>query len=163
MSSTLAPSLPSAEPSGAPLPLLVVAAALVHREGAEARLLLQQRPLGKHHGGLWEFPGGKVEPGETPAAALARELAEELGITVDPADCAPLTFAVRSAHEGWAGERDLVLLLYHCAGWRGRPVAEPGAALQWVDGSGLRALAIPATMPPLDIALCITVQNLLEA
>jgi 8-oxo-dGTP pyrophosphatase MutT (NUDIX family) len=88
-------------PASAALPLLVVAGALVRGEGAEARLLLQQRPLGKHHGGLWEFPGGKVEPGETPAEALARELAEELGIAVDPADCVPLTFAVRSAHEGW--------------------------------------------------------------
>lgn len=159
MSSTLSPVVPAS----AALPLLVVAGALVRGEGAEARLLLQQRPLGKHHGGLWEFPGGKVEPGEAPAGALARELAEELGIEVDPADCAPLTFAVRSAHEGLAAGRDLVLLLYRCAAWQGTPVAEPGAALQWVDGPRLRALAVDATMPPLDIALCITAQNLLGA
>ncbi|MBB3357668.1 MULTISPECIES: NUDIX domain-containing protein [unclassified Novosphingobium] len=156
MSSTLASPLPHQ----ASAPLLVVAAALVAGEGGEARLLLQQRPLGKHHGGLWEFPGGKVEPGETPAAALARELAEELGIAVDPADLAPLTFAV---HEAAASGRDLVLLLYRCHAWRGTPVAEEGAALQWVDGAALRSLAIPETMPPLDIALCITAQNLLGA
>lgn len=156
MSATLASPLPHQ----ASAPLLVVAAALVAGEGSEGRLLLQQRPLGKHHGGLWEFPGGKVEPGETPAAALARELAEELGIAVDPADLAPLTFAV---HEAGTSGRDLVLLLYSCHAWRGTPVAEEGAALQWVDGATLRSLAIPETMPPLDIALCITAQNLLPA
>ncbi len=160
MSATLASPLPHQ----ASAPLLVVAAALVAGEGSEARLLLQQRPLGKHHGGLWEFPGGKVEPGETPAAALARELAEELGIAVDPADLAPLTFAVHEAAvTGATSGRDLVLLLYRCAAWRGTPVAEEGAALQWVDGATLRSLAIPETMPPLDIALCITAQNLLGA
>lgn len=139
-------------------PLLVVAAALVQGN----RVLLQQRPLGKHHGGLWEFPGGKVEPGETPAMALARELHEELGIVADPADLAPLGFAVRERGGAGADDpRDLILLLYACRAWQGTPVAEAGAAVQWADAAGLRAMAVPATMPPLDIALCITAQNLL--
>lgn len=160
MSATLA-SPPSHQASA---PLLVVAAALVTGRGSEARMLLQQRPLGKHHGGLWEFPGGKVEPSEAPAMALARELAEELGIAVDPADLAPLTFAVHeAAYTSAGGGRDLVLLLYRCHAWRGAPVAEEGAALQWVDAATLRILAVPETMPPLDIALCITAQNLLGA
>ncbi|NKJ41898.1 (deoxy)nucleoside triphosphate pyrophosphohydrolase [Novosphingobium sp. SG720] len=154
-------SLPALAAS-TPAPLLVVAAALVAGEGRAARLLLQQRPLGKHHGGLWEFPGGKVELGETPSLALVRELAEELGIAVAPSDLAPLTFAVREAGSADGGGRDLVLLLYRCDAWEGVPRPEAGAALQWVDGPGLRALAVEETMPPLDIALCITAQNLLE-
>lgn len=93
------------------LPMLVVAAALI---AADGRILVQQRPLDKHHGGLWEFPGGKVEPGETPEAALARELAEELGIGVEAADLYPVAFS-----RGSAGDRPMVLLLYRAERWEG--------------------------------------------
>jgi 8-oxo-dGTP diphosphatase len=93
----------------------VVAAALVDAQG---RVLVQQRPPGKQMAGLWEFPGGKLESGETPEAALVRELAEELGIAVDPADLAPLTFASEPL-----GGKHLLLLLYLCRAWTGAPAA----------------------------------------
>lgn len=155
--------MPSQESPAPPMPaLLVVAAALVRDDGRSMQVLMQQRPLDKHHGGLWEFPGGKVEPGETPAAALVRELEEELGIVASVSSLTPLTFAVQPAHGAQQHGRDLVLLLYHCDAWQGTPVAEEGAAIAWMDAAGLQQLAIPASMPPLDIALCITVQNLLD-
>ncbi|MES2096243.1 MAG: (deoxy)nucleoside triphosphate pyrophosphohydrolase, partial [Pseudomonadota bacterium] len=91
--------------------VLVVAAALTDRRG---RVLVAERPQGKEFAGLWEFPGGKVEPGETPKAALARELHEELGIGIDAAHCAPVTFASEPR-----GQRRLVLLLYRVRDWRG--------------------------------------------
>ncbi|WP_353226915.1 (deoxy)nucleoside triphosphate pyrophosphohydrolase [Novosphingobium sp.] len=123
--------------------LLVVAAALVDATG---RVLMQQRPAERDHGGLWEFPGGKLEPGEGPVAALVRELAEELAITVAPADCVALGFA---ANEGGPGTRPVVLLLYGCRTWRGDPVSDEGAALAWCRPARLPALA----MPPLDVPL----------
>lgn len=116
----------------------VVAAALFDREG---RLLVQQRPLDKQHGGLWEFPGGKIEHDETPEAALARELAEELGIAVDPAALLPLDFATRPH-----GDRLLLLLLYQCHGWQGAPRAIEAAAIAWRRPGELASLA----MPPVD-------------
>ena len=121
--------------------LLVVAAALVDGDG---RVLVQQRAAGRQHAGLWEFPGGKVEPGETPAAALARELAEELGIAVDPADASPVGFADRAD-----GERHLVLLLYLVRRWTGEPRPHDAAALAWRRFEGLARLP----MPPADRAL----------
>ena len=102
--------------SSTPLPLFpVVAAALVDEEG---RVLLQQRPGGKALAGLWEFPGGKLEPGETPEAALVRELHEELAITVAPDALEPAGFAT----EPLPG-RHLLLLLYVIRSWSGTPVA----------------------------------------
>lgn len=147
-------------PDAAPtMPLLVVAAALTRGGGTEAEVLLQQRPLGKHHGGLWEFPGGKVEPGETPASALARELHEELGIVVDPLALQPLGFATGDPDpDGHRG--GIVLLLYRCMAWQGEPRALDAAAVRWLAAAQLVDLATPATMPPLDRALCITAQIL---
>lgn len=107
----LAPLMP---PAADQLWKPVVALAL--RDG-EGRLLLQRRPLHKHHGGRWEFPGGKVEPGETPRMALVREIAEELAIRLDPADLTPALMAEEMAAE--AGDPVIVLLLYTACVWRG--------------------------------------------
>ena len=135
-------------------PTLLTVAALALLDSAD-RVLMQRRPQSRAHGGLWEFPGGKVEPGEGPAAALVREIAEELAIAVDVADLAPLTFAANPEGEGL---RPLVLLLYTCGRWLGDPVPEPGAELQWVDSPALSALA----MPPLDVPLAAALQRHLK-
>jgi 8-oxo-dGTP diphosphatase len=127
--------------------LPVVAVALVDRDG---RLLVQQRPEGKSMAGLWEFPGGKVEPGETPEAALIRELAEELAIDVDHSCLAPACFASDTL-----GDKHLLLLLYVCRKWGGTPVAQHASALRWVRAVELHGL----DMPPADIPLI----GLLEA
>ncbi|HEU4961639.1 MAG TPA: (deoxy)nucleoside triphosphate pyrophosphohydrolase [Sphingomonas sp.] len=116
----------------------VVAAMLVDGDG---RVLMQRRPEGKQHAGLWEFPGGKVEPDETPEAALARELAEELGIAVDTAALEPAVFA--SARHG---TRHLLLLLYRCARWHGSPRALDAAEVAWFGRQALAGLP----MPPAD-------------
>lgn len=126
-----------------PTLLTVVALALIDAKGC---VLMQRRPVHRAHGGLWEFPGGKVEPGEGPRAALVREIAEELGIVVTEAALMPVSFAAR---EPACGERPLVLLLYACRAWQGTPVCEPGAALHWTPPQDLAALA----MPPLDVPL----------
>ncbi|MDO7842977.1 (deoxy)nucleoside triphosphate pyrophosphohydrolase [Sphingomonas immobilis] len=119
--------------------MLVVAAALID---ADARVLVQQRPPGKALSGLWEYPGGKVEPGETPEAALVRELAEELGIAVAPGDLVPVTFAT-----GPADAREMILLLYACRRWQGVPQMLDAAALAWCDVAELKTLP----MPPADV------------
>lgn len=116
----------------------VVAVALIDSAG---RVLVAQRPEGKEHAGLWEFPGGKIEPGESPESALVRELAEELGIAVDPASLSPLTFGSESR-----GRRHLLLLLYRCTAWDGEPRAIDAAAIRWVAPAELAAL----DMPPAD-------------
>jgi 8-oxo-dGTP diphosphatase len=121
--------------------LVVVAAALIDRDG---RLLVQQRPEGRPMAGLWEFPGGKLEPGETPEQALIRELAEELAIDVDHACLAPACFA-----SDMLGERHLLLLLYVCRKWRGTPVAQHASALRWVRPAQLHGLAMPPADKPL--------------
>jgi 8-oxo-dGTP diphosphatase len=125
--------------------MLVVAAALVDGAG---RVLVQQRPPGKALAGLWEFPGGKVEPGETPEAALARELDEELGIGVNAAALQPLTFASEPL-----AERHLLLLLYVCRAWTGVPQALDATALAWHAPADLRALAMPPADLPFIAAL----------
>lgn len=123
--------------------LFVVAAALVDRHG---RVLLQQRPVDKALAGLWEFPGGKVEPDESPEAALVRELHEELAITVDPAALTALTFASMPLPE-----RHLLLLLYVCRDWRGTPQPLAASALAWHDPAAMRAVAMPpADLPFID-------------
>ena len=121
--------------------LIVVAAALVDRDG---RLLVQQRPEGLSMAGLWEFPGGKIEPGETPEQALIRELEEELGIDVDQACLAPACFASEPL-----GNKHLLLLLYVCRKWRGTPVAQHASALRWVRPVELHGLAMPPADKPL--------------
>ncbi|SOB86814.1 8-oxo-dGTP diphosphatase [Sphingomonas guangdongensis] len=121
--------------------LLVVAAAMVDGDG---RVLVQQRPPGKPMAGLWEFPGGKVDPGEEPEAALVRELHEELGVTVDHACLAPATFASEAL-----GERHLLLLLYALRKWRGVPEARHATALRWVRPVELHKLPMPPADRPL--------------
>lgn len=121
--------------------LIVVAVALVDRDG---RLLVQQRPEGLSMAGLWEFPGGKLEPGETPEQALIRELGEELAIDVDHACLAPACFASEPL-----GDKHLLLLLYICRKWRGTPVAQHASALRWVRPVELHALDMPPADKPL--------------
>lgn len=121
--------------------LLVVAAALFDDEG---RILLAQRPVGKQLAGLWEFPGGKLEPGETPEAALVRELEEELSIRVNESVLEPMTFAsftYPTFH--------LLMPLYACKKWSGSIHPREGQAVAWVERSRLRDY--PA--PPADIPL----------
>ncbi|WP_408591549.1 (deoxy)nucleoside triphosphate pyrophosphohydrolase [Novosphingobium sp.] len=122
--------------------LVVVALALFDQSG---RVLIQRRPEGRQHGGLWEFPGGKVEPGEGPKAALVREIAEELGLSISPEGLVPFGFA---SSEG-AGGRPIALLLYGSRQACGEPHPEAGAQLDWVDPATLTELA----MPPLDVPL----------
>ena len=120
---------------------LVVAAALTLPDG---RVLMQQRPCGKQHGGLWEFPGGKVEADEAPEAALARELMEELGVAVEPALLVPIAFSSEPV-----GARQMVLLLYRATEWSGTVRAIEAPALVWGTPDELAALP----MPPADIPL----------
>lgn len=120
--------------------LLVVACALLD---ADDRVLLSQRPPGKALAGLWEFPGGKVEPGERPEAALIRELREELGIAVEAPCLAPLTFASH-AYEGF----HLLMPLYVCRRYEGVPASREGQALRWLRPGRLRELPmLPADEP----------------
>lgn len=134
-----------------PFLLPVVAAALIDGHG---RVLVQQRAPGKHHAGLWEFPGGKIERDETPEAALVRELAEELAITVDPADISPIDFT-GVPH----GDRHLLLLLYSVARWLGEPQAIDAAAIGWRTPAELAALP----MPPADRAFADRLRTRREA
>ncbi|PZA11194.1 8-oxo-dGTP diphosphatase MutT [Rhodopseudomonas palustris] len=121
--------------------LLVVAVALID---ADNRVLIAQRPKHKQLGGLWEFPGGKLDPGERPEAALIRELDEELGITVKEACLAPLTFASH-AYEDF----HLLMPLYVCRRWEGLVMPREGQELAWVRANKLRDYP----MPPADIPL----------
>lgn len=136
------------EVSGRPL-MLVAACALVDADG---RVLLSQRPEGKQMAGLWEFPGGKVEPGEAPEAALIRELDEELGIETKVACLAPLTFASH-AYEGF----HLLMPLFVCRRFWGTPSPREGQALKWVRPRDMRAYP----MPPADEPLVATLIDLL--
>ncbi len=131
-------------------PLLVVAVALVDADG---RVLLQERPAGKSLAGLWEFPGGKIDPGETPEAALVRELKEELGIDTEAACVAPATFASATLEGG----RHLLLLLYVCRKWRGQPQPLEGGSLCWKYPAEMFALP----MPPADLPLIGLLESLL--
>ncbi len=121
--------------------VLVAACALID---ADNRILLAQRPEGKTLAGLWEFPGGKLEPGETPEEALVRELAEELGISTKVACLAPLTFASHAYPDF-----HLLMPLYICRRWEGTVTSREGQALKWVRASKLRELAMPPADEPL--------------
>jgi len=126
--------------------LLVVAVALVD---ADRRVLIAQRPEGKAMAGLWEFPGGKVEPGETPEAALIRELEEELGISTKTACLAPVSFASHSYDNV-----HLLMPLYACRKWQGTPEPREHQALRWVRPQKLRDFPMPPADEPLIAALC---------
>ncbi len=129
------------EGTGRDMLLPVVAVALVDADG---RVLLQQRPPGKTLAGLWEFPGGKIEAGETPEAALIRELHEELDISVAASCLAPATFTSAPL-----GERHLLLLLFVCRKWEGMPRAIEASALTWVRPVQMHALPMPPADRPL--------------
>ena len=128
-----------------PTLVVVVAAALIRDDGG---VLMQCRGPSRMHAGLWEFPGGKVDDGESPESALVRELREELGIVVDAADCAPLSFASDPALPPKPRE-PYVVLLYTCRKWLRKPRCLDGEAIAWFRPADMASLA----MPPLDIPL----------
>ena len=135
---------------GAELAIVLVAAvALVDADG---RVLLAERPAGKSMAGLWEFPGGKVNAGETPEAALIRELAEEIGIDVTASCLAPFTFASHTYPDF-----HLLMPLYVCRKWAGTPAAREGQRLAWVRAARLADYP----MPPADEPLIALLRDLL--
>ena len=129
--------------------VLVVAVALIDTDG---RILMTKRPEGKSLAGLWEFPGGKMEAGETPEAALIRELREELGIEVKAECLAPFAFASHAYPEF-----HLLMPLYVCRKWAGIPRSVEGQEMKWVRPQDMRALP----MPPADTPLVAHLQSLL--
>ena len=129
--------------------ILVSAVALIDPDG---RILLAQRPEGKSMAGLWEFPGGKVELGETPEAALVRELHEELGIETWNSCLAPLSFASHSYDDF-----HLLMPLFACRKWSGTPTPREGQVLKWARVNQLRDFP----MPPADIPLIPVLRELL--
>ena len=135
---------------GAGRPIVLVAAvALVDVDG---RVLLAERPAGKHLAGMWEFPGGKVQPGETPEVALIRELMEELGIDVVASCLAPFTFASHAYPEF-----HLLMPLYVCRKWSGIVTAREGQQLKWVRPTQFGDYP----MPPADKPLVAMLRDLL--
>jgi 8-oxo-dGTP diphosphatase len=126
-------------------PVLVVAVALI---AADGRILLQRRRIGGEHGGLWEFPGGKVEPGEVPESAALREIEEELGVVLDRAGLAPLSFASDPVVPP-PPRRPHVILLYTCRAWQGEVECRDGEEIGWFEADEIGGLA----MPPLDYPL----------
>jgi 8-oxo-dGTP diphosphatase len=135
-----APAADAATPDAKPL-LLVAACALVDVDG---RVLLARRPEGKKMAGLWEFPGGKMNPGETPEAALIRELSEELGIDVTAACLAPFAFASHD-YEGF----HLLMPLFVCRRWKGTPTPRENQTLAWVRAAKLSEYEMPPADKPL--------------
>ncbi len=136
-------------PATAPELVLVVACALVDADG---RVLVARRPEGRRMAGLWEFPGGKLEPGETPEACLVRELREELGIDTEASCLAPFTFASHPYPDF-----HLLMPLYVCRVWRGLPQPREGQELRWLAPAELERLA----MPPADRPLVAMLRDLL--
>jgi 8-oxo-dGTP diphosphatase len=126
--------------------VLVVAAALVDDEG---RVLIARRPEGKQLAGMWEFPGGKVEAGETPENALIRELEEELGIIVKKACLAPFVFASHTYDDF-----HLLMPLYLIRRWEGEPEAREHTAIKWVRPQAMRDYPMPPADAPLVAYLC---------
>lgn len=124
--------------------MLVAALALARGDGS---WLMQRRPEGKAHAGQWEFPGGKVEPGETARAALVREIAEELGITISESDLEPVEFAESFPSDD---RPSIVILLYTSQRWTGEPVALEGGAWAWLTPDKI----VQLDLPPLDRELC---------
>ncbi len=134
-----------------PTYLFVAAAALVDENG---RILLQKRPEGKPMAGLWEFPGGKVETGETPEAALVRELNEELSIDVNEPDLEPVAFASEAVED-----QHLILLLYICRNWSGCIQSADFLDLLWLPVDEIHDLPMPPADGPLVHKLSISVSN----
>jgi 8-oxo-dGTP diphosphatase len=128
---------------------LISAVALIDSDG---RVLLAERPEGKIFAGYWEFPGGKIETGETPEAALVRELDEELGVDTKDSCLAPLGFVSHPYDT-----HHMVLLLYVCRKWSGRPQPKEGGQLKWVAPARLRDFE----MPPANKELISVIQDLL--
>jgi len=135
--------------------LLVAACVLLDGEG---RILIAKRPEGRSLAGLWEFPGGKVEPGESPEHALIRELAEELGIGIAAADLAPLTFA---SHD--YPDFHLLMPLFHCRRWRGEVAPHEGQELLWVKPAELVSYAMPPADEPLKALLPTLLKGVIPA
>lgn len=131
-----------------PTMLFVVAAALTNQAG---EILLQRRPHDKQMAGLWEFPGGKVDAGESPESALVRELNEELGIVVDRGDLVPVAFASEPL-----GDRNLLMLLYKCNRWQGEARALESPEIRWLQASEMHTLP----MPPADLPLVAALESL---
>jgi 8-oxo-dGTP diphosphatase len=127
-------------------PLVLVAAGVLL--DGDGRLLIAKRPEGRPLAGMWEFPGGKVEAGETPEHALIRELAEELGIDIAASDLTPLTFA---SHD--YADFHLLMPLYLCQRWRGTMIPHEGQELAWVRPGELGAYAMPPADEPLKALL----------
>lgn len=125
--------------------LLVAACALIDRDG---RVLMARRPEGKNHAGLWEFPGGKFAQGETPEAALVRELREELAIDTEASCLAPFAFASQAL-----GEFHLLMPLYVCRKWSGTPKPVEGQELKWVRRDALMEMETPPADRPLAAQL----------
>jgi 8-oxo-dGTP diphosphatase len=140
-------------PDNAKSVILVVAAALVDPDG---RVLLAQRPPGKAMAGLWEFPGGKIEVGETPERALIREMEEELGILVKEPCLAPFTFASH-AYAGF----HLLMPLYLCRRWEGVPAPREHVAIRWVRPHDLIANPDAFPLPAADLPLLPMLRDLL--
>ena len=137
-------------------PLLLVAACVLL--DGEGRILIAKRPEGRSLAGLWEFPGGKVEPGESPEHALIRELAEELGIGIAAADLAPLTFA---SHD--YPDFHLLMPLFHCRRWRGEVAPHEGQELLWVKPAELVSYAMPPADEPLKALLPTLLKGVIPA
>ena len=133
-----------------PTYLPVVAGAIGPNPGPDGieRWLMHRRPRHKAHGGLWEFPGGKVEPGESLRDALVREIAEECGLVLDPSAMSQAGFAADEPGTG-EGARPILLLLFRCETWRGEPVAHEGGEWDWFTPDEIASLP----MPPLDRVL----------
>lgn len=129
--------------------VLVSAVALLD---ADNRVLLAQRPDGKAMAGLWEFPGGKIDPGETPEAALIRELDEELGIDTHESCLAPIGFASHGYDDF-----HLLMPLFVCRKWNGTPTPREGQTLAWVRPNALKDYPMPAA----DVPLVAQLQDLL--
>jgi 8-oxo-dGTP diphosphatase len=129
--------------------VLVAAVALIDADG---RVLIAQRPAGKPMAGLWEFPGGKIGPGETPERALVRELKEELDIDTRESCLAPIAFASHAY-----GDFHLLMPLFVCRKWRGTPKPLEGQALKWARINELKNYP----MPPADVPLVAQLRDLL--
>jgi 8-oxo-dGTP diphosphatase len=139
----------STPPAGSKPTLLVVAVAMIDPDG---RILLAQRPPGKKLAGLWEFPGGKVHEGETPEAALVRELKEELGVDTAASCLAPFTFASHSYEDF-----HLLMPLFVCRVWEGNPAPLEGQQLAWVRPAKMGEYP----MPPADVPLVAMLRDFL--